>query len=92
MKYHSLRFHYMPQSFVCVLKVALHDRQVHAVEELEKVSQIKPEELAQQIASKVLANDLNYLLFRYFISFCFVYLNDYSLQLLKRRKRAKSRI
>ena len=64
MKYHALRFHYMPPSFVCVLKVALHERQTQAVEKLEELSKIKPEDLAQKLAGKVLANDINHLVFR----------------------------
>ena len=64
MKYHSLRFHYMPPSFVCILKVALHEKQTHAVEKLEELSNVNVEEFTRKIANKWEVTDLSYLLWR----------------------------
>lgn len=59
----------MPPSFVCVLKVALNNKQVQAVEELEKLTKVQSEDLYEKFAKKMSPNDLNVLVFRYFKSY-----------------------
>ncbi len=64
MKYHSLRFHYMPPSFVCVLKVSLDNKQVQAVKKLEELTSVDVEDLTRKLASKWEVTDISYILFR----------------------------
>ena len=63
-KYNSLKFHYMPPSFICVLKIRLHESQIEPVKILEGLEKVNHESLYPTLAEHLLATDINHLSFR----------------------------
>ena len=54
----------MPPSFVCVLKIKLHESQIEPVKILENLNKVDESSLYHSLVEHLLARDINHLYFR----------------------------